>query len=123
MALPDIVEPGSLGVYHLKRYWARTMEARRGEPPGASEWTRDKTLLFGLGVGLHETIQFLLGNAPSFEEFENWILERNGGSLDQTKVARLNAALTGRMRVIRRSNVRRMSSGLWTWSFGMSTGM
>ena len=93
--LPDITDLSSLGVYHLKRYWARAVSARRGDPSTEREWTRDKTLLYGLGVGLHETIQFLMQKQPSLEEFEQWILERNGGCIDPAYAARLNAALTG----------------------------
>ena len=93
--LPEITDRDSLGLYHLKRYWARTMKVRQGGQPIEDDWVRDKTLLFGLGVGLHETMQFLLQSAPSIEEFEDWILERNGGSLDPARVVRLNAALTG----------------------------
>ena len=92
--LADVHDVGPLGVYHLKRYWMRSMNARRGIS-GANEWTRDKTLLFGLGVGLHETMDFLMQRGPSYEEFEAWILGHNGGSLAPAYVARLNAALVG----------------------------
>ena len=96
VTLPEITDPGPMGVYHLKRYWARTMEARRGAAAGVNDWARDKTLLFGLGVGLHEAMQFLMETGPSLEKFENWILERNGGSVDTARIARLNDALTGK---------------------------
>src|SRR5215469_2300422 len=94
MALPEITDAGSLGVYHLKRYWAQMTQARNGAAL-AGDWVRDKTLLCGLGVGLHETMQFLNIGSPSLDELEHWILAHNVGSLDSTRVARLNAALTG----------------------------
>ncbi len=57
MALPEITDAGSLGVYYLKRYWARMTQARNGNSRDSGDWIRDKTLLYGLGVGLHETMQ------------------------------------------------------------------
>lgn len=90
---------GSLGVMHLKRLWSR-YNAHRLEPAPPNngepnEWAADNTVIAGLGLGLHETIRFLYANAPSFEQFEAWILDRNGGSIDQARIARINAALSG----------------------------
>jgi Phytanoyl-CoA dioxygenase (PhyH) len=95
MSLPEITDTGSLGVFYLKRYWARVAQARNGKPADGADWIREQTLIWGLGLGLHETMQFLSVSSPSLEELERWILERNGGSLDSARVARLNAALTG----------------------------
>jgi Phytanoyl-CoA dioxygenase (PhyH) len=95
MSLPEITDTGSLGVFYLKRYWARMAQSRNGKTAGGGNWVREKTLLCGLGLGLHETMQFVNESSPSLAELERWILERNGGSLDPARVARLNAALTG----------------------------
>jgi hypothetical protein len=90
-------ELGSLGVVHLKRYWSRrtrrvvTVENSRTDP---EEWVRDKVLIHGLGVGLEQMARFLTPDR-SFEELEAWILELNGGSIEPSRVARLNAALSG----------------------------
>lgn len=84
-------ETGRLGVTHLKRFWSRTLAK---QPPG-SEWAFDNILLCGLHAGIHETLSFLMQQAPSFDEFESWILEINGGSLDPAGVARINAAIAG----------------------------
>lgn len=99
-ALPEITDACSLGVYHLKRYWARQALARSGRLQNSPaewnvEWNQDRTLLYGLGLGLRETLQYLFTASPSLEEFEQWILERNGGEIDAARLARLNAALTG----------------------------
>lgn len=92
-------EPGSLGVLHLKRLWSRYMAHRFAAAPpddGASEWAADNTVICGLGLGLHETIHYIYSVAPSFEQFEAWILERNGGSIDRARIQRINAALAGK---------------------------
>lgn len=91
-------ELGALGVAQLKRLWSRyTANRFAAAPPddGSNDWAADNTVIAGLGLGLQETIQYLYAVGPSFEQFERWILERNGGSLDPAKIERLNAALSG----------------------------
>jgi hypothetical protein len=45
-------------------------------------------------LGLEQTQQYLLQHAPSFEEFERWIVATTGG-VDLDDVARINAAVRG----------------------------
>ena len=93
--LPEIADAGSLGVYHLKRYWARQAMARAGQSIDAgSEWDRDRTLLYGLGLGLRETLQYLLHSSPSLRS-SNGGSRFNGGRIDAARLARRNAALSG----------------------------
>ena len=80
----------SLGVAHLTSFWSR----HRGGPPDPSEWVRDNTLLAGLRIGLRETFDYLLQNKPSLEEFEAWIVDRNGGAIETDRLDRLNDALS-----------------------------
>ena len=97
-ALPDTSDLGGLGIRHVKRFWARTIAGRQRSTPEhdqPSEWVVDNTLLAGLRVGLRETFSFLFENTPSLEQFEGWILERNGGTVDPARIAYLNAALSG----------------------------
>ncbi len=92
-------ELGSLGVAHLKRLWSRYMANRLAAAPpdeGKNEWAADNTVICGLGLNLHETMRYIYSAGPTFEQFEAWILERNGGSIDRRKVERINAALGGR---------------------------
>ena len=74
------------------------MEQRAGRAVPSrdpEEWVSDGTLIFGLGLGLHETLRYLFMEAPRFEQFEAWILEKNGGRIDPRRIARINAALAG----------------------------
>src|SRR6185312_12600028 len=87
---------GTLGIPHLERYWSRCLAVREGGPTAdGAEFAADHTLLSGLGLGLEETIEYLFRQAPTLAEFEAWILERNGGSLDAARTARINRALAG----------------------------
>jgi hypothetical protein len=97
MKIPETSEIGALGVRHVARFWARTLAGRSGGevPRDAAEWVADNTLLSGLRVGLRETYRYLLERQPSLAEFEGWVLERNGGTIAEGRIAALNAALAG----------------------------
>ncbi|MCB2379339.1 phytanoyl-CoA dioxygenase family protein [Hymenobacter sp. BT635] len=90
-------ETGQLGVLHLKRYWAQTLAKRtgRGFEPTETDWRFDNLLLNGLGLPLEETTHYLLQTAPAFDEFERWILAKNGGTIAPRQLERLNSTLSG----------------------------
>lgn len=90
-------ETGNLSVMHLKRYWQKIQLKKQGKLDQDSlknEFQTDVMLLSALGLGLHQTLQYLYAEGGSFEQFENWIIETTGG-LDPAKVNRFNASFTG----------------------------
>ncbi len=97
-AIANNQETGALGIINLKRFWSQKISARRqvvAGPPTAGDLVAEKLLLAGLKLGLRETLDFLMTKAPSFEEFEAWVLARNGGTIEPARVERLNGALSG----------------------------
>jgi hypothetical protein len=48
-----------------------------------------------LGLDRETTLAYLTENIPSYPEFEKWILEQKGGSLDSSAVAELNSGIQG----------------------------
>lgn len=96
IAQPDIpasTETGTLEIMHLKRYWAKMMAKRKGllnQGDYPEEWSTDKTLLSVLNIGLEQTVRYLYAEAPSFDEFEAWILVVNSGNLDSEKIELFN---------------------------------
>lgn len=91
-------EPGALGILCLKRFWAQKTASRTGgnrHPSSADDLRAGNVLLAGLRLGVRETINFLMEGTPSFEEFEEWVLTKNGGAIEPARVARLNGALRG----------------------------
>lgn len=95
-ALADFDETGTLGVMSLKRLWSLwTSHQNTPAETQVRDWRALKVVLSGLGLGLEETIRHTAKTRPSFAEFEHWVLECNGGTLDPLRVARINAALTG----------------------------
>ncbi len=79
---------------HLYRLWSRTAgaEGKAGASDGR-QWAADRLAIHGLGLGLHETLEFLYSRRPSLADFEAWILERNGGAIDPQQVALVNARI------------------------------
>ena len=96
--LEDSSVPGGLGVLHLKRLWSRCLRERHGVTVGgryADEWLLDNVIYHGLNLPIEETIRFLYQESPSFPDFEEWILLRNGNAIHQNTVERINAAVFG----------------------------
>ncbi len=93
--LPPATEVGRLGVCQLKRLWARALAARQGQQDrDVDEAHRDQLVLDAVGLGLEQAQQYLLRTAPTFEEFEAWIVT-TAGHVPAEQVARVNAALAG----------------------------
>jgi ectoine hydroxylase-related dioxygenase (phytanoyl-CoA dioxygenase family) len=54
------------------------------------EAAADKIAIYGLGLGLYETLQFLHGGRPVFDDFQDWVLARNGGGIEPARIAWVN---------------------------------
>jgi ectoine hydroxylase-related dioxygenase (phytanoyl-CoA dioxygenase family) len=64
---------------------------KKAKPPfDPVEAAADKIVIYGLGLGLHETLQFLHGQQPRFDDFQEWILARNGGAVEPARIAWVN---------------------------------
>jgi hypothetical protein len=80
-----------LGVIPLKQLWEGRMAARQGkQPSNPLDWHLEYLTIHTLGLGLEQTLQYLMQQAPSFEEFEDWIVQTTGGP-EPAGVARINA--------------------------------
>ena len=94
--LPSPSETGRLGIYQLKRTWARLTAAMRGQSQPATQHDRhlDHLVIHACGIGLEQNSFYFSRHAPSFDEFECWIAETSGG-VEPQRVARINAAVAG----------------------------
>lgn len=91
-ALPSSHETGKLQIKHLKRFWYSSLlkrENKLADKGVNEEWQTDKTMLAVLGLGLEQLIKYLYNTAPSFEEFEDWIID-TAGEPDPDIVKRFN---------------------------------
>ena len=94
-AIAETSELGKLGVPQVKRIWSSAMAERNGQViDRICERHWDGTVLNALGLGLHQTLQYLFERAPTFAEFEDWILSTSGRP-DAIVVQRLNAVANG----------------------------
>jgi len=94
-------DTGRLGIPYLYAYWHRSWLKSREPasriPAEEGEWDLDNTLLSGLGLNILETSRFLFGPGNTgFDSFEEWIIETNGGSVEEARLARLRDALLGK---------------------------
>jgi hypothetical protein len=94
--LAAATETGALGLYQLKRLWSRSLAARHGAffPATVHERHLDHLVIHASGLGLEQTLGYLGSQAPSFEDFERWIVARTGG-IAAERIARINAAVVG----------------------------
>jgi hypothetical protein len=94
--LAPATETGALGIYQLKRMWSRAIAAQHGRfrPAAMRDRHLDQLVIHASGLGLEQTAAHLGRHAPSFEDFERWIISTTGGVAPE-RVARINAAVTG----------------------------
>jgi hypothetical protein len=89
---------GPLGVLHLPRLWLKASLGAAGklhpDYPSCGQGY-DQMVLSGLGLDKAAFESFIASSKPTYPEFEAWVLEQSGGSLDAAAVAKLNAAIIG----------------------------
>lgn len=89
---------GTLGVLHLPRFWSKVLMDAKGvlhEDYPACGMGYDQMVLDALGLDKETTLAYIADNSPTYPQFEAWVLEQSGGSLDADAVAKLNAAIEG----------------------------
>ena len=100
--VPEIQETlGRLKIPYLRRYWERCwlkLKEPTSKPrPDHREWDLENTLLSGLGLNILETGRFLhSASHTGFDSFEQWIIETNGGAIEEARLTRLREALAGK---------------------------
>lgn len=89
---------GPLGVLHLPRLWLKASLGAVGklhpDYPSCGQGY-DMMVLKGLGLDKDAFESFIATSKPSYPQFEAWVLEQSGGSLDAAAVKQLNDAITG----------------------------
>lgn len=74
----------------LRESWGHFV---RGTP--APAWDLQQAMLSALGLNGLEVSRFLLETRPTYEALEQWILEVNGGHVDEGELDRLRRAMAG----------------------------
>jgi ectoine hydroxylase-related dioxygenase (phytanoyl-CoA dioxygenase family) len=90
--LPAFKQTGTLGIFQLKRIWQKSRLSRAQKLDTSiakQEWLLDVMVYDELGLGLEPAIAVVFHSA-TFEEFEQWILATNDGSIELSLITRLN---------------------------------
>ena len=82
----------TLEIPYLHAFLTRLL---RGRDAAEGAEDLDFALLCGLRLNLLETMRYVHAQQPGLAHFEQWILERNGGSLEPAALDRLRRALDG----------------------------
>lgn len=89
---------GPLGVLHLPRLWLKASLGAVGklhpDYPACGKGY-DQMVLDGLGISNADFDAFIAEKKPTYPQFETWILQKSGGSLDAAAVKKLNDSITG----------------------------
>lgn len=90
-----VIENDVIGVHRLRSFWQRQLAARNGGQANATIGKFDRILIDGLGLPIELTTSYLMQYAPTFAEFERWIIENNDGYIDPLRIERINCATEG----------------------------
>jgi hypothetical protein len=89
---------GPLGAIHLPRFWLKqTLDCagRLADGYHACGDGFDALTLKDLNLDRDETIAFIREKHPTYMQFEQWVLDKNGGTISQGAIDRHNAAIRG----------------------------
>lgn len=87
---------GPLGAIHLPRLWAKLMLGSAGQlPEGYDECGPgfDQMTLTAMNLDRDKTIDFVRKNKPTYIQFERYVLEQNGGTIDPERIRKHNEAV------------------------------
>jgi hypothetical protein len=89
---------GPLGVIHLPRLWEKVMLAGVGLLPSDYDECGagfDQMTLDALHLDKERTTEFIRSKKPTYMQFEAWVVQQNGGSIDPQAIQKHNAAIRG----------------------------
>lgn len=89
---------GPLGVLHLPRLWLKvSLEARgklaAGYPAVGNGY--DQMVIDALGLDREAVLKFIGEKRPTYPQFEAWIREQPGATLDSASIEKINGAIRG----------------------------
>jgi hypothetical protein len=89
---------GPLGAIHLPRLWQKVLLSAKGQlDPEYDECGPgfDQMTLGALGLDRDATIAYIKDNSPTYPQFEQWVVQQKGGSIDRSTIEQHNAAIRG----------------------------
>ena len=89
---------GPLGVLHLPRLWLKVSLDGRGKladgyPAVGTGF--DQMVIDGLNLKRDAVVSFISEKRPTYPQFEQWVREQPGATLDKASIDKLNNAIAG----------------------------
>ena len=87
---------GPLGAIHLPRLWSKLTIAAAGLlPEGYDECGPgfDQMTLTSLNLDRQKVMDFIRSQKPTYMQFEQWVIQQNGGSISEDKIRQHNDAV------------------------------
>lgn len=108
-------EAGPAGILHLPRLWSKLLidsVSRLPEDYDACGNGFDAMTLQAVGIDKQDAIDFVRARRPTYMQFEQWVLAKNGGSVDEHRIREHNAAIAGYNHADKTARQMRAQSGL-----------
>ena len=89
---------GPLGAIHLPRLWAKLSLKNHGALAPGYDFCGsgfDQMTLDALGLDREKTLAFIESKHPTYVQFEEYVVEQNGGSISKERIEAHNAAIRG----------------------------
>jgi hypothetical protein len=89
---------GPLGVLHLPRLWLKVSLDAQGKladgyPAVGTGF--DQMVIDGLNLKRDAVVSFISEKRPTYPQFEKWVREQPGATLDKASIDKLNSAIAG----------------------------
>ena len=89
---------GRLGSLHLPRLWTKLTLYSAGMLADGYDFCGqgfDQMTIDGLGLDRQQVIDYVTKEKPTYMAFEQWVIQKSGGSVDRAKIDKHNAAIRG----------------------------
>ncbi len=89
---------GPLGAIHLPRLWLKLTLASKGLLPEDYDECGpgfDAMTLSDLNLDRQKTMDYVRQNKPTYIQFEQWVIQQNGGSISSETIRKHNDAVHG----------------------------
>jgi hypothetical protein len=88
---------GPLGVLHLPRLWLKvSLDAQGKLAPGYPAIGKgfDQMVIDGLNLNRDALATFIAEKRPTYPQFEQWVREQPGATIDKASIEKLNGAIS-----------------------------
>lgn len=89
---------GPLGVLHLPRLWLKVSLDARGKLAAgypAVGHGFDQMVIDGLNLKRDAVVSFISEKRPTYPQFEQWVRQQPGATIDKASIDKLNSAIRG----------------------------